>query len=425
VITFPFLLWLWDYWPLGRIGAADKLGSAPRGRNSHHLRSGRLVLEKVPLLLLSAASAIVTMKAQTTGDAVRDLSHYSLLLRLETAVMSYVRYLGKAFWPSKLVALYPHPTQLYPAWQLVAAVILLLVVSVWVLRAREQRYLVVGWFWFLGSLVPMIGLVQVGDQAMADRYAYISFMGLFVMVVWLVSDWIEAQQISGRWLLLPACSCLLVLGILTYRQVGTWHDTESFWRRTLALTQDNHIAHKELAAVLHDQGRTEEALSQVRAVLAIRPSDAAANLLIGDYEYGRGNLAAAIERYQTVVLSSANVGVRARAYVDLGLSYRQMGQSMKAKEYLETSLQLAPRQPTIMVIVGLIAQKSGDLPGAVQQYSRAMALQPTDVGFLLLARALQQEGHDNEASAMLERAARLSSNFPEARKQAESLLAEK
>jgi tetratricopeptide (TPR) repeat protein len=424
VITFPFLLWLWDYWPLGRIGAADKLGSAPRGRNSHHLRSGRLLLEKVPLLLLSAANAIVTLEVQKAGLAVKPFSQYSWPLRLETAVMSYVRYLGKAFWPSKLVALYPHPTQLYPAWQLVAAVILLLVVSVWVLRAREQRYLVVGWFWFLGSLVPMIGLVQVGDQAMADRYAYISFMGLFVMVVWLVSDWIEAQQISGRWLLLPACSCLLVLGILTYRQVGTWHDTESFWRRTLALTKDNYFAESALAGFLRSHGRTEEAMARYRAALAIRPDDLLAILNLGAYEHSRGNLAAAVEQYQIVALRAGSPRLRAKAYADLGFAYHQMGQSIKAKEAFETSLQVMPDQPNVTVTLGLIAQRRGDLPEAVQWYSRAMALRPTDVGFLLLARALQQEGHNNEADEMLQRAAHLSSNFSQAKKQAESLLNE-
>ena len=158
-----------------------------------------------------------------------------LLLRLETTVISYARYLGKAFWPSKLVLPYPHPLKLYPAWQVGAAVMLLLLITVLVLRAREERYLAVGWFWFLGSLVPMIGLVQVGAQAMADRYAYISFIGLFLMIVWLVADWAvvgwivvgwtKARQVSTRWVAIPAIACLLALGILTYRQVGYWHDT--------------------------------------------------------------------------------------------------------------------------------------------------------------------------------------------------------
>src|SRR3984893_12770967 len=217
-ITFPFLLLLWDYWPLRRIDAAAETTQAG---GTHKLSSARLLLEKVPLLLVSAASAVVTMEAQQAGGAVKDLAHYSLLLRLETTVISYARYLGKAFWPSKLVLPYPHPLKLSPAWQVGGAVILLLLITVLVLRAREQRYLAVGWFWFLGSLVPMIGLIQVGAQAMADRYAYIPFIGLFLMIVWLVADWVvvgwtvadrnqnHARQVSTRWVAIPAIACLL------------------------------------------------------------------------------------------------------------------------------------------------------------------------------------------------------------------------
>ncbi|MGB9235704.1 MAG: hypothetical protein WCC04_14935 [Terriglobales bacterium] len=425
VITFPFLLLLWDYWPLGRLDFPDEHSSAARGGIFPKLPSRRLVLEKVPFLVLSAASALVTMEAQQAGGAVRSLTRYSAPVRLETVAISYVRYLGKAFWPSKLVAMYPHSFNLYPAWQAGGAVALLLLITALVLRARQQRYLAVGWFWFLGSLVPMIGLVQVGDQALADRYAYIPLIGIFVMVVWLVADLANARRIPVRWLAAPAICCLAALGILTCRQVPYWHDTESFWRRTLALTDDNYVAHGELAALLHDQGRTEEAITQVRCVLAIRPDNAPANLVIGDYEQKHGNLAAAAERYQTLAISSANEGTRARAYGSLGFVYRQMGEPMKARQALEASLHLSTRQPTVLVMLGVLEETAGDLPAAVQQYSRAMALQPTDVGYLLLAHALQQEGHASEASDARERAARMSSNLPQAQMQADSLLAGK
>ncbi len=427
VITLPFLLCLLDYWPLCRIGSSAVAGEAAQGANMPKFGSGWLVLEKLPLLLLSAASAVVTMKAQKAGGAVQSLFQYSLLLRLETAVISYVGYLGKAFWPSKLVALYPHPTRLYPAWQAGAAVIVLILVTALVLRARDQKYLAVGWFWFLGSLLPMIGLVQVGAQAMADRYAYIPFVGLFLMVTWLAADWAKAHQLSARWLAIPAISYLLVLGTLTYRQVGYWHDIPSFWLRTLALTQNNYVAHDTLGEFLASQGRTEEAAAHFRAALAIRPDDLPANLNLGTYEHGRGNLPAAIDRYQMVALHAGNVGLRATAYGNLGSAYRQMGESMKAKQCYEMSLQLAPDRPMAMAMIGLglIAQKDGDLPEAVRQYSRAMAVQPTDVGYLLLARVLQQQGRSDEAKAIFERVARFSPNLAEAQKTAESLLSGK
>jgi len=427
VITFPFLLLLLDYWPLRRIGASAAAGFAVQDEGASKRSSAGLVWEKVPLLLLSAASAVVTMKAQKAGGAVQSFSQYSLSLRLETAVISYVRYLGKALWPSRLVALYPHPTQLYPAWQVIAAVVLLLAISAWVLRARDRRYLAVGWFWFLGSLVPMIGLVQVGAQAMADRYAYIPFIGLFVMATWLVADWSSSGKVSVAWLAIPAVSCLLVLGTLTYHQVRYWHDTESFWLRTLALTENNWFAHDTLAGFLSSQGRDEEAFVHYRAALAIWPEDLPANLNIGGYEQSHGNLSAAIERYRIVAIHAGDVNLRAAAYGNLGSVYRLMGDSIKAKQCFETALRLAPDRPMPMAMIGLglIAEKSGDLPEAVRQYSNAMKVQPTDVGFLLLAHALQQQGSIDEANAISERVARFSPNLQEAQKEVESLLAGK
>ena len=420
VITFPFLLLLWDCWPLRRIGCRAE-GNDP----GVWRRSGWLVLEKLPLILLSFASAVVTMKAQAAGGAIKNVSEFSMLLRLETAVISYVSYLWKALWPSKLVAMYPHPTQLYPVWQVGAGILGLLLATVVVLRAREHRYLVVGWFWFLGSLVPMIGLVQVGLQGMADRYAYIPFVGLFLMLTWLMADWAEARKISTRWLVVPASSCLLVLGTLTYRQVGYWHDPESLWLHTLSLTNDNYVAHDTLGAFLFSQGRTEEAAAHFRAALAIRPDDLPADLSLGHYEHQRGNLPAAILRYQLVALYTADIRLRATAYGDMGSAYRQMGELMKAKQCFQTALQLVPEQAMAMVGLGLIAQTNGELPEAVRQYSRAMAVQPTDVGYLLLAQALQHEGRMVEANAISERVARSSPNLFEAQKTAESLLSGK
>ncbi len=427
VITLPFLLCLLDYWPLCRIGAPAVADPAAQGKNGPRLSGGWLVLEKLPLLLLSVASAAVTMKAQKAGGAVQTFFQYGILLRLETAVISYVGYLGKVFWPAKLVALYPHPTRLYPAWQVGAAVIVMMLVTVFVLRARDQKCLAVGWFWFLGSFLPMIGLVQVGAQAMADRYAYIPFIGLFLMVTWLAADWAKAHQLSARWLAIPAISYLLVLGVLTYRQVGYWHDIPSFWLRTLALTENNYVAHDTLGEFLAGQGRTEEAAAHFRSALAIRPDDLPANLNLGTYEHGRGNLPAAIDRYQVVALHAADVGLRATAYGNLGSAYRQMGELIKAKQCYQISLQLAPDRPMAMAMIGLglIAQKDGDLAEAVRQYSRAMAVQPTDVGYLLLAQALQREGRSDEAKATFERVARFSPNLAEAQKTAESLLSGK
>jgi tetratricopeptide (TPR) repeat protein len=421
IITFPFLLLLWDYWPLGRIGSSS--AGAPSPERAMPRRSvAWLVLEKLPLLLLSAASAALTIKAQKAAGAVQSLADNSLLYRLENTPIAYARYMGKSLWPSKLVALYLHPG-LYPAWQVGAAVLLLLVVTAAVLRVPERRYLAVGWLWFLGSLVPMIGLVKVGSQAMADRYAYVSFVGLFVMLIWLAGDWPRTQRIPSSWLAVPAVIWLLALGTLTYRQVGYWHDTAALWQHTLANSQDNYGAENNLANYLLSEDRVDEAAAHYRAALVILPNGPTATLGLGDCEDRRGNAAAALERYEAVARRAADADTRATGYDRLGFEYRKMGKQAEAKRSFETALQLAPDRARAMTGLGLIAQDRGDLAEAIRQYSRALAAEPTDAGYLLLAQALQRAGRFDEAREIYENTARFSPDLAEAQKVVESFLA--
>ncbi len=425
VITFPFLLLLLDYWPLDRFAFSPALPGPDPTQIPPKWSARWLILEKLPLLFLSGASAIVTMKAQRAGGAVQSLVQYSPLLRIETGLVAYVRYLGKAFWPSNLVALYPHPTSLYPAWQVAAAAMLLIVITVAVLRARDRRYLLTAWLWFLGSLAPMLGLVQVGGQAMADRYAYIPFIGLFVMLTWLVADWVKTHRFSAASLAVPAIATLLVLGGLTFHQVSYWHDVPSFWQRTLALTKNNYVAHDTLGEYLAGKGEPDAAAAHFRAALAIRPDDLPANLNLATLEANRGNLRSAIERYQFVASHAGDPGLRAAALGNLGTAYRELNEPAEAKECFERALELDPRHSMAMIGLGLIAQKSNDSSEALRQYARAMEIEPTDVGYLLLAKALEQEGHADEAKALREKIARLSPNLAEANKEADSLLAGK
>jgi Tfp pilus assembly protein PilF len=422
VVTFPFLLLLWDYWPLGRTGGRSIPEENAQLEVAQKASLGWLLLEKLPWLALVAASSFLTMKAQRAGGTVKALSLYSLPLRIESSLIAYVRYLGKLFWPTNLVALYPHPTRLYSAWQVAAAAALLTLITVLVLVSRQRRYLAVGWFWFLGSLVPMIGLVQVGAQAMADRYAYIPFIGLFVMLTWLAGDWIATLRQSNSFapwmavrIAVPTAACLLALGVLTYHQATYWHDSEPFWRRTIDLTQENYVAHDILGYYLTTQGRTEEGAAQFRDALAIRPEDPEANISLGPYEQAHGHLSAAIEHYQQVALYSAIPALRATALFNLGHTYRQMGDLVRAKQYFEMTLQMAPNEPTAMVGLGLIAEANGDQAEAVREFSRAQSAKPSDVTAILLAHALQQEGRAAEAQTILDQASS-SPNFAEAQK---------
>jgi tetratricopeptide (TPR) repeat protein len=424
VITFPFLLMLLDYWPLGRVRGTVTPAAAGGGFAQSAVES--LVWEKMPLLALSAASAVLTVVAQSAGGAVRDLAHYGMILRIENAAIAYVRYVGKAFWPAALVQLYPHPTKLFPLWQIGGAVLLLgLITGAACARWRKQRYLAVGWFWFLGSLVPMIGLVQVGEQAMADRYAYLSFVGLFVMTVWLIADLTKAARIPTKWIAVPAVGWLLVLGLLTYRQVTYWHDDEHFWPRDIALTSGNYVAEFNYASFLHGQGRNEEAAQHLRAAVAINPNDLMSNLFLGADEGHRGNFAGALERFQFVATHAVGQKLVAQANDEIASVYRVTGDRAKAKQYYEASLRAFPIQPSIMVRLGVIALQDGDARGAAHQFLHAAALQPSEVADLLAAQALQQEGRTDEASKLFQRVASTSRNLAQTQKEAAALLAGK
>jgi hypothetical protein len=238
VITLPFVLLLLDYWPLERFAI----------RSSGDERFSKLLLEKVPLLLLSAASAWVTLVAQHA--AVRSVEQLSLTIRAENAVVSYSLYLWKMVWPARLAALYPHPANTLPMWQVLVSAALLIAITVLVLKFRDKRYLAVGWFWFLGTLVPVIGLVQVGEAAMADRYAYISLIGIFLMIAWTLDDWANERNVSTTWRLVPALCALAALGFVTFRQLDVWSSEYSLWAHAAVVTAPNPYAEAVLAAAL-------------------------------------------------------------------------------------------------------------------------------------------------------------------------------
>lgn len=245
VITLPFVLLLLDYWPLER---TENGSPAPKG--VPRVAFWRLLLEKVPLLLLSVASAFITLKAQRSGHAVRSLHQFPFAIRIENAVESYGLYLWKMFWPAQLAPLYPHPAIGLPAWQWIGCALILAGITVLVVTFRSKRYLPVGWFWFLGTLVPVIGLVQVGDAAMADRYAYIPLIGIFVMIVWSLDDWADAKRVRTVWRVIPALCVLSALGFATSRQLSYWQNEYTLWTHALTVTERNPFAHDAVGSAL-------------------------------------------------------------------------------------------------------------------------------------------------------------------------------
>jgi tetratricopeptide (TPR) repeat protein len=425
VIAFPFLVLLLDYWPLRRI-----VGLAPPGSNETPVRRqfsvSRILIEKLPLILLSLASSVITVLAQREGHALRGAAQFSLLNRVENALMSYVRYLDMAIWPVNLAVFYPHPTKLFPVWQVAAAAAILVLLTAFVIWQRQTRpYLMVGWFWFVGAMLPMSGIVQVGGHALADRFAYIPFIGLFVIAAWAIAERPGLQNLPAAWVAIPAAVILIALGSLTHRQIGYWRDSEAMWLRGLAVTDNNFVAHDDLAIFLSQRGRLEEAVPHMRAALVIRPDDPLAALSLGAYDHAHGDLPGAIEHYKYVALHSMDPDLRSNAYANLGSAYRQQGLTADAKHCFEESLRLVPNRPIAIVGLGLIALQDRDSAAAVQQFSQAMSIEPTAVGYLLLARALNQSGRTADAEAARRSAQQLSPSLDEAQKDADTLLGSK
>jgi tetratricopeptide (TPR) repeat protein len=282
VITLPFVLLLLDYWPLNRT-PLDETQSGPVPSNDvPQVAFSRLMLEKIPLLFLSAASAWVTLKAQRA--AVRSFEELPLAIRVENAVVAYGLYLWKMLWPARL-AFYPHSVIPLPAWQWILSALVLMSVTALVVAFRTKRYLPIGWFWFLGTLIPVIGLVQVGEYAMADRYAYVPLIGIFVMIAWSFADLTEAKKIRTVWRVIPVFCSLSALGCGTYRQISYWDSDYDLWSHTLAV-EENPLTHNALGLTLmhpdsemtqHDlensgseQTRMEEARRHFERALELR-----------------------------------------------------------------------------------------------------------------------------------------------------------
>lgn len=429
IITLPFLLLLWDFWPLQRWNAFAAATESPNSNITPGFR--QLCAEKIPLLLLSVASAVITIKAQTLGGAVQlanaaghSVAAYSLPVRLENAVVAYARYIVMMFWPAGLAPIYPHPGNGIGATNVAFSVLLLTVITAMVFGARQHKYLPVGWLWFLGSLVPMIGIVQVGSQAMADRYAYLPFIGIFCMLVWGISNVVSERPDTKRLVAAGALLMLVIIGVMARRQVGYWRSSEILWNHTLQVTERNFVAHDSLAEVLLGHNRFSEACSHFQLSVNIFPDDMPAQEGLAVCAQARGDSKEAIERYKNVLRLAAEPSIRATAFANLGSIYRELHDYPAAKENYEAALQLNPDLPIALVGTGLLAQKGWDYSRAAAQYAHAMRVEPTSVGYLLLTRALERGGRLAEAKQAFEQARRLSRNLEGDQRTADALLAQ-
>ena len=430
IITLPFLLLLWDYWPLERGKTPQSLEPIEASRSGPKSWLG-LVLEKVPLFVLSGISAVLTMKAQSAGGAIQisdttvhAVAAYPISVRLQNGALAYVQYLRDALWPSGLAALYPHPGHsIQPATVVAAVGVLLAITAAALALRRKHAYLTTGWFWFLGAMVPVIGLVQVGSQARADRYAYLPFIGLFLIAGWAMAESSERWRQGRTGIATIASATLLAWGLLTFRQTGYWENPEILWNRALQMTSGNFVAHDSLAGYLNQNGRIEEGCQHFDESLRIFPGDVIAQEGLGVCYQARGEAQKAIQQYQGVLRLSVDHTLRANAYANLGSIYRQQGRYSAARQNYESALELNPDLPLALVGMGLLAQKGWDFSNAAKQYQRAMSIEPTSVGYLLLAKALELGGRADEAKNAYAKAQRLTTNMRADQRAAEDLLA--
>ncbi|HOX57720.1 MAG TPA: tetratricopeptide repeat protein [Candidatus Paceibacterota bacterium] len=405
VVTLPFVLLLLDYWPLRRLQLSTLDAQLSTLRP--------LLLEKLPFFALSAASCLVTYLGVKAGGSILSAEAVPWTLRLGNVPVSYVRYLWKMIWPADLVALYPMPDH-WAWWQVTGAVLVLAVISVWVVRrARSAPYLIVGWLFFLGVLVPTIGLVQAGYQAIADRYTYVPFIGLFIALVWCAADQVarasspaglpgvppgegalrgsgtqpelageDARATCCHWpratitwvmagVILAAC------GWLTWLQAGVWRNGETLWRHCVAIYPDSFIARYNLGYVFQHSNRTSDAIEHYRAALRRKPDHVDANL-------------------------------------NLGIALIASGRSQEATNCLGKAVRLKPGYAKAQNALGLALLELGDYAGAIAHCAEAARLDPEEFGpYINLGRALSAQGKSDDALRNFAEGLRLQPAIPQ------------
>ena len=339
VITLPCVLLLLDIWPLCRMKGFPYAPGADPKTALNSIRQGwpTLILEKMPLFTLSAASAVLTLLIQDYSGGMRNTTAYPIGVRIENAIVSYALYIYKTFLPQKLAVFYPHPSSTIPGWKIAVSAVLLIGITFIVIRLRRHRpYFLVGWLWFLVTLLPVIGLLQNGDQAMADRYAYTPLIGLFFMLIWAVAGWLEHSPVRR---VIAVSLFTLLLGALiadTRYQLGYWHDSISLFSHALSVTQNNAIAEGNLGEALFKEGKEDEAAFHFFNAVRYNSNNPG-----NHYNYGHslrlaGKSQEAIEQFNLVLqLGSSQLvddGIVIRSHYELGLAYMQLGNAKVAED---------------------------------------------------------------------------------------------
>ena len=385
LVTLPCVLLLWDYWPLRRIKFRRY---SPRGRERlSELPVGnprplfRLVLEKIPFFVLAAVSSVVTIIAQRSGGSMGTLEAFPLKLRIPNALCSYVGYIEKMLWPRGLAIFYPHPEHVPDLLQITIAVVVLLGISALVIFVgRKKPYLVVGWLWYIGTLVPVIGLVQVGRQSMADRYTYIPLIGLFMMVSWLARDFIAKRPYRKTIAAIVASGVLVTLMICTYVQLGHWRNSFSLFTHALTVTSRNYTAHNNLGRVLADRGDHDQAMYHFTSALKIKPEHVNAHNNLGFSLLAKGRLDEAIVQFRQALELDPDF---AEGYYNLGNALTAQRKPEDAIRAYRRALQIKSDFAKAHFNLAIVLNTQGEFKQAAEHYQSALEISPDYVKALV------------------------------------------
>jgi Flp pilus assembly protein TadD len=387
LVSAPIVLILLDYWPLRRLEQVSLAGEktkSPRTGNQRHVMRF-LFLEKIPLFILSAVACVITFVLQKRATGA--IPPLPFLWRMQNALVSYVIYVWKTLWPTHLAVFYPHPNDTLATWEVIFASVLLLAITSAAIVFRSQRpYLLTGWFWYLVMLVPVIGLVQVGEQGRADRYTYLPHVGLFVVVVWFTGDVALVRRSRLRLAITTAVALLIILALTwtAFRQTSYWRNSETLWTHALAVTSDNDVAHNNLGYLCIDRDELDKAISHFERASRIRSGkrdvhydlgSAFVQMNLGDALARRGRSDEAMVHYEEAIRLQPYY---ADAYYNRGNVLFTMGRTDEAIADWQTTLEIQPNDADAHTGLGNALLRKGSLKEAIAHYEKALAIAPED-----------------------------------------------
>ena len=421
LVTVPFVLLLLDYWPLGRMTSGEwqvtrfrilvpqLLGAPKRSEGGSTLN--HLLLEKLPLLGLAVASCVVTIVAQ--HEALQSFEHIPFSLRLGNALVSCVAYLGQMFWPTGLAVLYPFTARDIGFLAVVLSLVLLAGISAGVfILCRRRPYFLTGWLWYLIMLVPVIGIVQVGTQARADRYTYLPQIGLYVWLTWAAAEGCAGRRYRRVVLGGLATGILAALMFCARAQTPYWRNSETLWTHTLACTSDNFIAQNNLGSVLLQRGEVDEAMVHYQKALEIKPDSAETHYNLGNVLLQQGKVDEAIAQYQKALEINPDY---AETHYNLGNALLKKGRVDEAISQYQMALQINPDYAEAHINFGIALLQKGNVDEAIAQYQTALEIKPNSAETCYhLGNALLQKGRVDEAIAQYQKALEINPENAEA-----------